>query len=328
MIAWGYEEGGNIGNNSSFNVWNTGINIPALLSTANSTSGVQSFISYDAGVEGNTITMTTSNQSRIGTLLSDPNSSASQVLTAIATPSAYSGNQGWATDPNYLSKLLAMLPQTQNDYSQMASVEIGPNQENQNHVPVSELQFAGGTGSASIGTTTASCISGGSGGNCQSGTKSAILCAAQQYTGIYYTLGGGHDPYTSFRKGCPISSISSAASSSTAANPGPCSTDCSGLVSVSLNQAFNNTTYLMSVDSSSGFMEGNGAQFWKEIPISQATAGDIVTRPDHVEIVDHVSGSTVYTDGSHFPGPGGQTGPTSPGMGYYTMAFTWTGPTS
>jgi hypothetical protein len=111
---------------------------------------------------------------------------------------------------------------------------------------------------------------------------------------------------------------------STAAAVGPCATDCSGLVSMSVDQAFN-LTYDWTV---AGTMNGAGSNYWQPIPITSVQAGDIVTTSEHVEIVDHYDASThtLYTFGSHYTGT--QTGPVSAGLGYYTGAYEWTGPGS
>jgi hypothetical protein len=168
----------------------------------------------------------------------------------------------------------------------------------------------------------------------------AILCMAEQYKGIQYSNDnydyGGHSGYSIFRQGCPISSIASAASTSTPANVGPCATDCSGLVYVSLDQAFH-LNYMGAVDNATGLMDGY-TQDWKKIPFSQATSGDIVTSNDgagsttpgtdgHVEIVVKVQNGIVYTFGSHYTGT--QTGPVSaPESAWNIGAWEWVGPGS
>ena len=181
--------------------------------------------------------------------------------------------------------------------------------------------------SASSGSSGGSCSSS-SGASCSNGSTTAtgdaaILCEAEQYKGIYYLFGGGHVSYATFRQQCPLSALPGAASKSTAGNQGPCATDCSGLVSVALDQAFNQS-YTWTVQG--GQMQGSGAQYWKSIPVSQAQAGDIVTLSEHVEIVDHVSGSTVVTFGSHHTGT--QTGQITTPTSYWTGAYHWTGPGS
>ena len=169
------------------------------------------------------------------------------------------------------------------------------------------------------GGSPASCTTCATSGSSVSSTA-AILCEAQKYNGIYYLKGGGHD-YTAFRQSCPESAIATAAVSSTPNNPGPCATDCSGLVAVAVDAVYNKT-YSWTIDAS-GVMVGSGADLWKPIPIDQAQPGDIVTKPDHVDIVDHVQGSTVYTFGSHAPGV--KTGPSTTDKSYWTGAFHWSG---
>lgn len=334
LVAWAYEEGGNISNTFTFNLWNTGLTSrPDLLATSANNSGLQSFGSFNDGVEAAAITMTQPSENRIGSILANPTSTASQVLNAVANYSSYTGNKIWASDPNYLQKLMAVLAQTENNYPSTASIIIGPGQENNGHVPQSELKFAYGPLAKNQGNIPTSsnnvnigCLA--SSNNCQSGGtgNAAILCEAQKYNGIYYNFGGGHQSYSVFRQNCPEQAISSAAASSTPQDPGPCSTDCSGLVSVSIDGAFNQN-FSMTVTESTGQMIGSGSQYWQPISLSQVQPGDIATIPGHVEIVDHYdpSTNTLYTFGSHETGK--QTSLIST-VNYFKIFYTWTGPTN
>lgn len=154
--------------------------------------------------------------------------------------------------------------------------------------------------------------------------NAVILCEAEKYGGIYYLSGGGHQGYSAFRQGCPEDSIPTAVKNSTAANPGPCATDCSGLVSVAVDAVYNQS-YDWLVDPTSGEMTGTGAQNWQKIPISQALPGDIVTRPDHVEIVVSVKGNNLVTFGSHSTGT--KTSQVNSTADYWTVgAWRWAGP--
>jgi hypothetical protein len=172
------------------------------------------------------------------------------------------------------------------------------------------------------GTTTSSSTDCSSSGSTVTG-DAEILCEAEQYSGIYYLWGGGHDGYANFRQGCPISSLSSAASASTAGDPGPCATDCAGLVSMALDQAFNQT-FDWTVDETTGKMVGAGADKWQPIKISQAQPGDIVTFPGHVEIVKSINGNNLVTFGSHYTGT--QTSAVTSAPSYWTTgAWHWSG---
>lgn len=165
---------------------------------------------------------------------------------------------------------------------------------------------------------------GGCSSDCSAGSAgdAAILCEAQKYKDIFYQLGGGHEAYSTFRQNCPEEAIATAAASSTAAAPGPCATDCSGLVSVAVDAAFG-LDYVWTV---TGPMVGEGADFWQEVPVGQTRAGDIVTTSEHVEIVERVSGNTIYTFGSHHTGT--QTGEVDTPLDYWSAAYRWTGPGS
>jgi hypothetical protein len=171
--------------------------------------------------------------------------------------------------------------------------------------------------------------------NCQNASGDAkILCEAEDYTGIWYTFGGGHGGYANFRSQCPLKQVTTlvksgphkgetlAAVASTQANPGPCTTDCSALVSIAVDQAFNHSFNYWIV---AGTMQGVGSQNWKPISMSQLQPGDIVTTSEHVEIVQGVFKNTLFTFGSHHTGT--KTGEVSGSLfGYYTAAYRWQDP--
>jgi Beta-lactamase enzyme family len=177
------------------------------------------------------------------------------------------------------------------------------------------LSGGGQSAVSAAGCSKASCVSG---SQTVSG-NAAILCEAEKYQGIYYQWGGGHD-YSTFRKQCPENSIASAASFSTIGDPGPCATDCSGLVTVAVDAVFNqNFTWDVAGIE-------NDSKNWKEIPVNSVQAGDVVTvgSNTHVEVVDHYSSGTVYTFGSHAPGV--KTGPATSSDSAWTGAYRYIGP--
>jgi hypothetical protein len=187
-----------------------------------------------------------------------------------------------------------------------------------------------GTGSGGTTPTVVDCSNPtGNGGD------EAILCDAEQYNGIYYRFGGGHVPYNpDFKTQCP-DPVAAAASSTNqpsgappadgdpaSGNPSPCATDCSGLVSVAMSQAFGQN-YEESV-APDGTMEGTDAGNWVQIPIAQAQPGDVVTKADgtgHVEIVEQVSGQNITTFGSHYTGSA--TGSVASTISYWIGAYHW-----
>ncbi len=350
LVAWAYLEGGNIHNTFWFNPWNTSYSQPNLLAAVQSPGGFPTYASFNAGVEAAAISMTGSYQTRIGTVLANPSSNATDVLNAVAYPLPnYPSNLGWDTSSPpavYGSKLLQVLSQAENSYSQYASIVIGPGQQDTNHVSTSSLAYNyGSLGSTQTVTnptpnalvtsnpcsTAINCQTNSSGA---SSVNSAILCEAQRYNGIYYSWGGGHGSYATFRQNCPETAISSAAASSTSANPGPCGTDCSGLVTVAIDAAFNQN-YSMSVSDTTGLMVGDGAQYWQPISLNQVQPGDIATwhgvlngtADGHVEIVDHYdsASNTLYTFGSH--STGSKTSEIN-STNYFMAYYRWTGPTS
>jgi hypothetical protein len=196
------------------------------------------------------------------------------------------------------------------------------------------IKDEGSSAGTSGGVTTTGCASSSGGGNCilSSGSilsspitgNEIILCEAEQYKGIYYLSGGGH-VYSTFKEQCSSAVLASASSSSTAANPGPCATDCSGLVSVAVDMAFNQN---FSWDVAG--IETDSAD-WESIPISSVQPGDVVTQGTntHVEIVDHYdsSSNTLYTFGSHASGQ--RTSEVSSTPSYWTGgAYRYIGPGS
>lgn len=342
LVAWAYLEGGNITNTFYFNLWNTDYRQTNLLATVQSPGGFPTYASFDAGVEAAAISMTGSYQNRIGTVLADPTSSATQVLNTVSFPQPnYPTNLGWDTSSppaTYDSKLLQVLTQAENNYSIYASIIIGPGQENSAHVATSSLKYNYGSLSTiqTVNNPTSPaayvnpCSSSTDCSVSTTSTNAAILCEAKKYDGIYYSWGGGHGSYSTFRQNCPESAISSAASTSTPSSPGPCATDCSGLVSVAIDAVFNQT-YDMGVSDSTAQMTGGGSQYWQPIQLNQVQAGDIATENinnvGHVEIVDHYNASTntLYTFGSHSPNTKTSENST---VGYFTNFYRWTGPTS
>ncbi len=172
-----------------------------------------------------------------------------------------------------------------------------------------------------------------------------ILAAARCYTGIYYEWAGGHQGYDNFKKGCPnpLSPPNNQPHggpingdpSGLSGNPSPCGLDCSGLVSIAVDDAYNKkyqwivgvgTPFSTSVTGMSG--SGLADSYWKSVPVAQAKPGDIVTQVnEHVEIVVSVSGNTLTTFGAHQTGE--KIGEVKSGIGDWSGgAWRWTGPGS
>ena len=357
MVAWQIKEGGNTHNTgNAFNLWNMGyLSSFSQLFTHGTSDGSQTgFASYDAGVEGNTIEMTGSNQSRIGKVLSTPGSTADQVLQAIAFPDLYPGNLAWAWGgqsteagaaayghSDYYPALLTLLSIVRSNYGKYASTEIGSVQ-NKGYtpgapgVPISSLKFSGGSGSgdataalaSSSGEKCAGSTTNNGSTSCTASTNADILCEAKKYIGIYYGAGLSHN-YTAFRNACPEASISGAVASSTSSKPGPCSTDCSGLVSVSVSAAFKQK---LSYSVGKNGLMSNTAD-WKPISESQVQAGDIATHSGqaHVVIVDHYDSktNTLYVVASSSTGSPTAAQTFNSSSGYdFTQFFRYIGPGS
>lgn len=111
-----------------------------------------------------------------------------------------------------------------------------------------------------------------------------ILCEAEKYDPVSYqeVPAAGHQGGEAWHKTCPTIGPS-------------CILDCSGLVTVATYDAYGNkgswNTSLLVADP----------QNWQQINFSQLQSGDLIKpTAGHVEIVDHVTGSTIYTFGAHY----------------------------
>ncbi|HUC95917.1 MAG TPA: CHAP domain-containing protein [Candidatus Saccharimonadia bacterium] len=180
LIAWFWSEGGDIADGppssnpdpNLFNPLNTSIQDPALEST-NAGGGLESFKSFDAGVEGTARTMVGSYQDRIAAILTHQYSTAEQVMETIANFQNYPGNKAWASPPgnptlaeviadnqnSYLPSLLANVSQVRTNYVSEATTMMGtPNAEElipKDHVPTSDLTYQP-TASSTTGISTSS----------------------------------------------------------------------------------------------------------------------------------------------------------------------------
>lgn len=164
----------------------------------------------------------------------------------------------------------------------------------------------------------------------------AILACAQPYAGIYYEWGGGHDylikkgGITAFEHACPDPSNppnnratgGPVIDGGQSGNPSPCATDCSGLVSIAVDLAFqqNFNWDVASLQSDT--------KDWKKISINSIQGGDVVTiGSEHVEIVDHYDSTSkvLYTFGSHSTGT--KTGEAQSSLSLWTGgAYRYIGP--
>lgn len=141
LVAFMLGEGGDVMNQDLFNPLNSGINDPALIDGAARGDGVQSFKSFDAGVEATARTIVGSNQSRLGDLLTQKDSTAQQFMSALTYFNKYPGNNFWAKDSTnypgmkgpvkYLSSRLDLVQQVRNGYADRAGLIIGTPQKEQ-----------------------------------------------------------------------------------------------------------------------------------------------------------------------------------------------------
>jgi cell wall-associated NlpC family hydrolase len=144
--------------------------------------------------------------------------------------------------------------------------------------------------------------------------RAKILCEAKKYDIVSYVWGGGHPGGgAAYHKACKTINTGDA-----------CGLDCSGLVSVAVYDAFGgNGTLAWDTNS----LRADTAN-WREVSFGEVKPGDVM-EPDagHVEIVDHISGSTIHTFGAHstsYPQPK-QVGPTTYSKSSSTQYFRYIG---
>ena len=158
LVAFAMGEGGDIANGDLFNPLNTGLNDPELLDGAQNNSGLQSFKSFDAGVEAAARTMVGKNQGRLATVLTKPDSSAKDFMTALTYYQRYKGNMLWAEQSqpphqgSYYRERLQLVSQVRRDYKDDASLVIGTaaHEQQTGKRDKSKLTFDGSSNLASV----------------------------------------------------------------------------------------------------------------------------------------------------------------------------------
>ena len=217
------------------------------------------------------------------------------------------------------------------------------------------LNTQSSTSQSSTGSALSTCTSS---TTCQNGSTgdALILCAALRYNGIYYRYAGGHGGRAAFVASCPNpssppsyppnvpygSKLNPPISVPNDGNPNACATDCSGLVSMAVDDAFNQQYdwVVSDIVSNGNLPNGAAGKVWAKVPsYAQAQPGDVVTRhtvnpdgsiDDHVEIfVSYNSSSGIVTTfGSHTTGQATGTAPPTPGSYYNTGIYHYIGPQS
>ncbi len=132
LVAFAYGEGGNITNLDIWNPLNTGLNNPDLVDGSHSSSGLQSFKSFDAGVEATAITMTTPNQDRLAQILTHQSSTAIDFMHTLTYYQNYPHNFEWAKasmpphQDSYYAERVQLVQQVTANYRDIASLQLGP----------------------------------------------------------------------------------------------------------------------------------------------------------------------------------------------------------
>ena len=214
LVTFAYGEGGGITNQDWWNPWNTGINAPDLIVGGHSTSGVQAFKSFDAGVEAAARVMSGGHpQTRLGKVLTDPNSTVAdffRVLTwynDVAKLGKYytPGDLEWATlsmpppdgegpDKYYNSYMNDFYPSTVNNWNQKAGLVMrGSSSDPTGKTDPSKLMFhPKGTTSGTLPTGGLSTITDCNGSPAPTGSIAGYLNPLRD---IKHSCGG--------RGGCP-----------------------------------------------------------------------------------------------------------------------------
>lgn len=204
------------------------------------------------------------------------------IVWAEMTGTSPTGQQSMVTGLNQQTTLADAVSYFQRNF------EGGTNYTARYNYAVEALQQYGGANNGasapSLSSVSSGCAASAS-PDCTNVTGNAlILCNAKQYDVVDYVWGGGHAGGAAYHQACP----------QIRANDTACGLDCSGLVSVALYD-----TYRTSGSWSTTTIVSDHAN-WQEIRLTQLRPGDVIEPdPGHVEIVDHVSGNTIYTFGAH-----------------------------
>lgn len=137
FVAYAHREGGNLTNTSLYNPWNTGYTGPDLKPINHNTGGAQAYSSFNDGVEAYARVFSGTSgssgyQSRMGTILSKPASTATDIANTLVYYKPYAGNLAWAAaseEPNaasYLKSVNDAIQTVRSHYASEASYLVGP----------------------------------------------------------------------------------------------------------------------------------------------------------------------------------------------------------
>jgi hypothetical protein len=135
LLAFAQGEGGDIQNSSIFNPMNTSYrdeDVQSIAYAVDGRDGRQAYPSFDIGIEAYARHMSRPDQyqNRLGTVLSDPTSTAAQFMEALTYFERYDGNKTWATaalaNPDaYYRERLALIATIRKNYASYAGLVIG-----------------------------------------------------------------------------------------------------------------------------------------------------------------------------------------------------------
>jgi len=324
MIAWAWAEGGGIkGHNGRFNPLNRRSPDRSLGGVSDGGRQTSDYPTFDAGVEVTARSIEDGYQKRIRAALLDRNTTADQVLFAIAHPNLYPGDKIWAEAPDYWPFLQRVLAGTRANFFARANEPLRargeppvvrtPTQLNVNS-GTPQGGNAGQTGDAipgfegmrqeDVAAIAEECTKRGkvlakfnggganaataAGGQAPAGDGTAgwlAVKSAFKYLGYHYQWGGG-------RSGSPT-------------NPNTAGMDCSGLMIVVFNDIGIN------ISAMGGYVASTQARIGQRIGtnLRDARAGDmiIVNGGQHVGMFVKWEGSTPMwiesSGGSRCSGP-------------------------
>lgn len=136
LVAFAFGEGGDINNQSIFNPMNLGADWPDIKGipwAGSGDDGRQAYASFDMGVEAYARQMSSGKQSRLGFVLSQPDSTAEQFMYALTYYKKYPGNDFWAAaslpDPAaYYRSRVNLVNLVRKSYPNIAGFVVGTSQ--------------------------------------------------------------------------------------------------------------------------------------------------------------------------------------------------------
>lgn len=171
LVAWVRLEGGDINNNSLFNLYNTGKSAPELNDGPHTGNGLGSYKSFDAGVEATARTLAQKDKSGMSKALLDPDTKAIDFghAESYSGTDSYPGTALWAEAAHnnpaaYEAQWKNILHQVRADYKSTAGLVIGTPEKEfiANKTDPSKVQYDGDNSASVDDSSSADCSNSGS----------------------------------------------------------------------------------------------------------------------------------------------------------------------